>query len=437
LKGEYEQRRGESVPAGEPFDRAAGFYREALALDPSFALAAARLARSRLWRHWMVTPLQAPELAEVKTIVDGALANAPDLAESHMALGLFHYHGHRQFEQALPAFQRALELRPNHADARQYLGYVFRRQGQWERSLAEMAKAEQLDPRDAGIPANLAASYVNLRQWNDAKRAASRSLALDPHNQVGLRALFLSCVNGDGRTDAARRVIGKLPPGVTLTTNAVRGSVSNIIEDFTYLHVLERDFAGALKQVENGGADPSDRVLRLLARVAIRVLAGDLPGDKVESEEARGFLEARLREWPDDTFAMTQLSWVYFALGHNADALRLARHAAERLPIEKDAFGGPSFTVGLAQIQARAGEAEEAVKTLRHLLSIPAGIAVSINRLKLDPVWDPIRNDPGFQELLAGNQEIGTYPGYGQMASADPAVRADPRLKRAEVISSL
>lgn len=424
LKGEHEQRRGESVPAAEPFDRAAGFYREALSLDPSFALAAARLARSRLWRHWLVTPLQAPELAEVKTIVDGALASAPDLAESHMALGLFHYHGHRQFEQALPAFQRALELRPNHADARQYLGYVFRRQGQWERSLAEMAKAEELDPRDAGIPANLAASYVNLRQWNDAKRAASRSLALDPHNQVGLRALFLSCINGDGRTDAARRVIGKLPPGVTLTTNAVRGNVSNIIEDFTYLHVLERDFAGALQQVEKRNVDPKEHVSRLLARVAIRVLAGEATADNAESEEARSLLEARLREWPEDGFAMTQLSWVYLALGRSVDALRLARQAAEWLAVEKDAFGGPSFTVGLAQIQARTGEGDEAIKTLRHLLSIPAGIAVSVNRLKIDPVWDPIRNDPGFQELLAGKQEIGTYPGYGQMKSGDSRVES-------------
>jgi hypothetical protein len=215
-------------------------------------------------------------------------------------------------------------------------------------------------------------------------------------------------------------VIGPLPPGVTLTTNAVRGSISSIIEDFTYLHVLERDFAGALKQMANGSANPSEKGSRLLARVAIRVLAEAGSGERAESEEARGLLEARLRDWPEDGFAMTQLSWVYLALGRNADALRLARQAAEWLSVEKDAFGGPAFMVGLAQIQARTGETDAAVKNLRHLLSIPAGIAVSINRLKIDPVWDPIRNDPGFQELLTGKQEIGTYPGYGQMASAAP-----------------
>jgi serine/threonine protein kinase/Flp pilus assembly protein TadD len=420
LRGEYEQRRGESVPAAEPFARAAGFYRQALSLDPSFALAAARLARSRLWWHWLVSPLTPAELVEVKTLVDGALASAPDLAESHLSLALFHYMGHREYEQALAAFQRAIELQPNNADARKYCAYVYRRQGQWERSLAEMARGEELDPRDDSIPANIAASYVNLRQWNDAKRAASRSLTLHPNNQVGLRNLFLSCVNGDGRTDAARRVIGSLPSGVTLTTNAVRGSVSNIIEDFSYLQVLERDFAGALQHAKNENDDPRERVSRLVARVAIRVLAGDAAGEKAESEEACALMEARLRERPDDGFAMTQLSWVYVALGRKADALRMAHQAAEWLPIEKDAFGGPSFAVGLAQIQARTGEAPEAVKTLRHLLSIPAGIAVSVNRLKIDPVWDPIRSAPEFQQLLAGKEEIGGYPGYGQLKPGDP-----------------
>src|SRR2546421_4636959 len=284
LRGEYEQRRGESLTtAAEPLERAADFYRRALSLDPSFALAAARLARSRLWRHWVVSPLAPAELIEVKTILDGALAIAPDLAESHVSLALFHYMGHREYEQALPAFQRALELQPNHADARKYSGYVYRRMGQWERSLVEMAKAEELDPRDDAIPANIAASYGNLRQWNDAKRAASRSLTLHPHNQVGLRNLFLRRVNGEGRTKGGRRVIGSLPSGVTLTTNAVRGSVSNIIEDFGYLHVLERDFAGALQHAKNENDDPRERVSQLVARVAISGMAGAFGGGNGQS----------------------------------------------------------------------------------------------------------------------------------------------------------
>ena len=111
----------------------------------------------------------------------------------------------------------------------------------------------------------------------------------------------------------------------------------------------------------------------LAARVALRVLAGEHEAAKSAGEEALPLLEARLRERPDDSFVMMELAWVYFALGRNADALRLAREAADSMPIEKDAVSGPTFQIGLAQIEARAGAPEEAVKRLRHLLSIPAG----------------------------------------------------------------
>jgi hypothetical protein len=104
---------------------------------------------------------------------------------------------------------------------------------------------------------------------------------------------------------------------------------------------------------------------------------------------------------------MTQLSWVYLALGRNGDSLRVAHQAADSLPIERDALNGTLFAVGLAQIQARTGEAREAVKALRQLLSIPAGWAVSLKRLQIDPVWDPIRNDPGFQQLLTCKEHVG------------------------------
>jgi serine/threonine-protein kinase len=104
---------------------------------------------------------------------------------------------------------------------------------------------------------------------------------------------------------------------------------------------------------------------------------------------------------------MRELSWVYLALGRNADALPLSRQAADLIPIENDAVSGPFFQVALAQIEARAGAPEEAVKTLRRLLSIPAGDVASIALLKIDPVWDPLRNRPDFQQLLDGTELVG------------------------------
>src|SRR5262249_1547763 len=72
----------------------------------------------------------------------------------------------------------------------------------------------------------------------------------------------------------------------------------------------------------------------------------------------------------------------------------------------KDALAGPNFQIGLAQIEARTGAPEEAIKRLRRLLSIPAGQVASIALLKVDPVWDPIRNRPDFQQLLSGPEQL-------------------------------
>jgi len=416
LRGEYELHQAESSLAADAYDRADAFYRKALARDPNFAEAAAELARSRLSRHWFVSPLPPAELKEVKSLIDRALALAPNSPEAHSALGLFFYWGHRQYEMALAEFNRTLELQPNSADARANCAYVYRRRGEWERSLADSQRAEELDPRDARIPTNIGVSCTALRLWKDAERAELRALAIDPHNTLAALFLLSTRVNATGDVHSARRPIDGFPevmkgiPGGASGPGGATGAgdISAVIGWPVYLDVIERRFTDAFQAVEKKVVNDDRAHLQQLAgRVALRVLAGEAESAKSMGEEALPLLEARFRERPDDTFAMTELSWVYLALGRNADALRLARQAADTISIEKDALSGPNFQTGLAQIEARAGEPEEAVKRLRRLLSLPAGGEVSIARLKIDPAWDPIRNRPDFQQLLSGPEQTG------------------------------
>jgi len=414
LRGEYEFRQAQSNESAETYDRADAFYRQALARDPNFAEAAAALARCRLTRHWFVSPLKPAELEEVKSLIDRALALTPNSPQAHLALGLFFYWGHRQYQMALTEFNRTLELQPNSALARTYCAWVYRRRGEWERSLAEFQRAQELDPLDVQIPQNIGATYLTLRQWKDAERAELRALAIDPHNGWSALSLLISHLNATGDVGAARRALDGFPEATKSLTLVSRrgpsgiGDVAPMIGMWVYLDVMERRFTDAFqafdKEVVN--KDPG-RLQQLAGRAALRLLAGDSDMAKSAGEEALPSLEARLRERPDDTFAMTELSWVYLALRRNADALRLSRQAADTISIEKDAFSGPNFQIGLAQIEARVGAPEEAIKRLRRLLSIPAGWEVSIARLKIDPVWDPIRNRPDFQKLLSGPEQIG------------------------------
>ena len=416
LRGQYEFHEAASSLAADAYDRADAFYRQALARDANFAEAAAELARSRLSRHWFVSPLAPAELHEVKSLIDRALALAPNSPEAHFALGLFFYWGHRQYEKALVEFNRTLELQPNNADARAFCAWVYRRRGEWKRSLADSQRAEELDPRDASIPTNIGATCFALRMWKDAERAELRALAMDPHNTQAATFLVLIRLTMTGDVNAARRALDDFPEvikGIPGGAGGPRGAtgagdVGAVIGWPAYLDITERRFSNAIQTVEKRVVNEDRAHLQQLAgRVAIRLLAGEPEAAKSMAEEALPLLEARLRERPDDTFAMTELSWVYLGLGRNADALRLSGQAADTISLEKDALAGPNFQMGLAQIEARAGAPEEAIKRLRQLLSIPAGGAASIVGLKIDPVWDPIRDRADFQQLLSAPEQIG------------------------------
>jgi TolB-like protein len=416
LKGEYEFQQASIRLDLDAYDRAEAFYRQALARDPNFAEAAAELARTRLSRHWQVSPLAATELEEIKSIIDHALALAPNSPEAHYALGLFFYWGHRQYENALTEFNRTLELQPNNTLARQYRAYVYRRCGEWRRTLVDLQRAQELDPRDVEIPTEIGGTYEALRLWKDGESAELRALAIDPHNTFAAAFLLGIRLQATGDVDYVRQTLDGFPEDIKSRLsrlgpggyNTGGGNVLGIIGRPAVLDVFQRHFTDAFQALENEVAkNDRERLQQLAGRAALRVLAGQPEAGKSVGEEALLLLEARFRERPDDTFAMTGLSWVYLSLGRNADALRLSRQAANLISIEKDAVEGPTFQYGLAEIEARTGAPQEAIKRLRHLLSIPAGRVASITRLKIDPVWDPIRNRPDFQQLLLGPEQIG------------------------------
>ena len=407
LKGEHEERLAENSIRPESYEQAASWYQQAIARDPNFALAMARLVRNRMDVHWFLEQMSDTELAHVRSMAEHALELAPNLAEAHVALGDFYYHGSRQYEPALAEFERALQLQPNANTALEYSGYVHRRQGQWARCLDEFKRTLEQDPRNALLAGNVAATYITLRMWKEAERAASHTLEIDPQSLEGMRAWLDSNIRGSGDVTEAKRVLATFPAANKILLTADFGDVSNVMGTRPYVFVLARDFGAALNVWEAAGNTAVDERRRLSARAAIRVLAGDLKGGHAEAEKARQLLEQRLRERPNEISSMTQLTWIYLALKRNNEAINLARKAADLLPPEKDALEGNILQAGLVEIKARIGAAGDAVAILRRLLSVPAGQTVSITRLKIDPLWDPIRNDPQFQQLLTTTEHVG------------------------------
>jgi TolB-like protein/Flp pilus assembly protein TadD len=413
LKGEYEEHQAESTLNGELVDRAAMFYRQALARDRNFALAYARLAYSELNRFWFITPssyLTSAEQVEIKSNIERALAIAPALPDAHLALGMFYYWGYRDYDPALREFDRTLELQPSSSDGWNFRASIHRRRGEWQRALTEFDRAAELNPRDSGHPAEIGNTYITLRRWSDAEHEVTRALALDPHNALAALYLARTYINSTGDVRRAREAFEGVPVDSKLIGPAGWGDVAVMVDERVYLDVFEKHFADALKAWDTLPTNiPEARLHQLMARVEIQVLAGQSAVAKSECEQTRALLESRIAERPEDRTSLTGLAWVYVCLGRNADALRVARQAADSLPIEKDALAGPFFLAGLAEIEARTGQSKEAIKILRQLIAAPAGSIVSIARLKIDPVWDPIRSDPDFQRLISEPEPLTVY----------------------------
>jgi TolB-like protein/Tfp pilus assembly protein PilF len=405
LKGEFEQRIANSNFRPESFDQASRWYKEAIARDPNFALALAQLAICQLRRHWLTDPLTDAEVMEAGSLAKQALTLAPDLAEAHVALGLFYYYGFRQYESALTEFRRAIELQPNNALALSFVAFVHRRQGKWDLTLDELKRSIDLNPRDAYTIGGLAESDVFLRRWKEAEEAARKALTIDPHEATSMRMLLLSSLNRTGDAREPLRILATFPPDDLLLPNT--GMFDMVIGTRGQTFVLGRDFKAALKACETGAVATTNDWQRSAAKAGIRVLVGDFTDAQIDAQKALEPLESRLREHPQDFRALRALSWVYLALDRKADAINIARKTVELLPPEKDAVLGSGNLAALAEIQAQTGAATEAVQNLKKLLSIPAGETISIARLKIDPVWDPIRNDPGFKELLGGKELVG------------------------------
>ena len=196
LKGEFEHRVANSNFRPESFDQAARWYKEAIARDPNFALAIAQLAICQLRHHWLTDPLTEAEVMDAGKMARQAVTLAPDLAEAHIAVGLFHYYGFREYEQALTEFQRALQIQPNNALALSFVAFVHRRQGKWNLALDELKKSIELDPRDPYTFGGLAETDIFLRKWKEAADFARRGLTIDPHESTCMRMLLLSSLNG-------------------------------------------------------------------------------------------------------------------------------------------------------------------------------------------------------------------------------------------------
>ena len=381
----------------QDFESAQQLYERALGLDSTFALAHAALSQVHGRMSWFRYDPSPQRLVRQREAAETALRLAPELPQAHVAMGLAHYWGRRDYRRALDEFNVALRGLPNDAYVWATIGNVNRRLGNWDEVDAAFEKATQLDPRDVNLFLAEGVTYRLRRRYTDAIAAFNRALTLAP--DLHIAAVWKGGVYLDwkGEPDTLRAVLDQLPRG------ALGGDFGRAGAQRARLLLWERSPDSLLTVLGSARDAVFEAQDYFLPTSLYAAWAHELRGDDVAAQAAFDsallLLDSVLAALPDDWRIHAARGLALAGLGRRQEALREARWLQQSVVSREDAMASRNVAENRARILAQDGELDAALDEIEQLLAGPGYL--SVHTLRLHPLFDPIRDHPRFQALLA------------------------------------
>lgn len=302
-------------------------FEKAIKLDPNFIQAYIKLTIAHASAYWEHFDHTEERVLKAKQTLDKAIQFAPDLPETHLASGVFYYHCKLDYEKALSQFKITLEKQPKNSEALALIGYVQRRQGNFNAAISYLKKALEVDPRSSLTAFNIGSTYSFIRNYKEAEHFFNMASSLSPdffHPYSGKAYLYLLW---EGDTKKARSVLEEASRSFASLDEHL------IVYPWILIEILDGEYQEALNRLSLVQSEAFQYETFFIPKAQLYAQIYSLMGNTQREQEYYNldkiYLESKINEQPNDSRLYSAPGIAYAGLGLKEKAIKEAKKAVE------------------------------------------------------------------------------------------------------------